>query len=106
MFNLGVFFPRRQPLVLYEGIVLWLCITCVFSEQETCRETLRENKGYYSRSTVGCVSSFFLDNRKEGLAVWGGHIANWVNQVYLCLSSFMCFVCLYFSAYFMCCIAL
>ena len=33
---------------------------------------MRENRGYYSRSVVGCVSSFLLDNRKEGLAVRGG----------------------------------
>ena len=38
-----------------------------------------------------------LDNRKEGLAIRGGCSPNWVNHVYLCLSGFMCFVCLYFS---------
>ena len=37
-----------------------------------------------------------LDNRKEGLAVRVGRSPNWVNNVYLCLSGFMCFVCLYF----------
>ena len=73
-----------------------LCIVCVFSERETKRETVRENRGYYSGSSVGFVSSFLLDNRKEGLAVRGGHSENWVNHVYLCLSSFMCFVCFYF----------
>ena len=70
---------------------------CVFSERKTDRETVRENKGYYSGSAVGFVSSFLLDNRKEGLAVWGGRSPNWVNRVYLCLSSFMCFVCFCFS---------
>ena len=44
--------------------------------------------------------SFFLfillDNRKEGVVIQGGRSPNWVNHVYLCLSSFMCFVCLYF----------
>ena len=73
-----------------------LCIVCVFSERETERETVRENKGYYSGSAVGFVSSFLLDNRKEGLAVRGGRSPNSVNHVYLCLSIFMCFVCLYF----------
>ena len=73
-----------------------LCIVCVFSERETERETVRENRGYYSGSAVGFVSSFLLDNRKEGLVVRGGHSQNWVNHVYLCLSSFMSFVCLYF----------
>ena len=87
------------------SIALRLCIVCVFSERETDRETVRENIGYYNRSVVGCVSSFLLDNRKEGLAVRGGRSPNWVNHV-LCLSGFMCFFCvLVFSAYFMCCIA-
>ena len=27
MFNLGFFFPRRQPLAIYEGIVLCLYIS-------------------------------------------------------------------------------
>ena len=68
----------------------------VFLEQEIERETVRENKGYYSGSAVGFVSSFLLGNKKEGLAVRGGCSPNWVNHVYLCLSGFMCFVCLYF----------
>ena len=42
---------------------------------------MRENRGYYNRSTVGFVSSFLLDNRKEGLAVQGGRSPNWVNHV-------------------------
>ena len=74
-----------------------LCIVCVFSERETERETVRENIGYYNKSAVGFVSSFFMDNRKEGLAVRGGRSPNKVNHVYLCLSGFMCFVCLYFT---------
>ena len=68
----------------------------VFSERETDRENVRENRGYYSGSIVGFVSSFLLDNRKEELAVRGGPSPNWVNHVYPCLSGFMCFVCLYF----------
>ena len=73
-----------------------LCIVCVFSERETDRETVRENSGYYSGSAVGFVSSFLLDNRKEGLVFRGGRSPNLVNHVYLCLSGFMCFVCFYF----------
>ena len=75
---------------------MWLYIVCVFSERETEREIVRENRGYYSRSDVSCVSSFLLDNRKEGLVVRGGRSPNWVNHIYLCLSGFMSFVCLYF----------
>ena len=81
---------------MYEGIVWQMCIVCVFSERETDRETVRENRGYYIGFVVGFVSSFLLDNRKEGLAVRGGRSPNWVNHVYLRLSGFMCFVCLYF----------
>ena len=63
-----VFFPRRKPLSLYEGIVLRLCITCVFSEQEIDRETVRENREYYSGSAVGFVSSFcWIIERKDCL---------------------------------------
>ena len=80
---------------------------CVFFEREIDRDTVREKRGYYSGSAIGFVSSFFLlDNRKEGMAFRGGHSPNWVNHIYLCLSGFMCFVCLCFFAYFMCFIAL
>ena len=91
---------------MYEGILLRLCITCVFSEWEIDREIVRENRGYYSGSVVGFVSSFLLDNRKEVLAIRGGRSPNWVNHVYLCLSDFYVFCVLVFSAYFMCFIAL
>ena len=70
MFSLGFFFPRRKPLTLYEGIVLWLCMGCVFLEREIVREAVRENKGYYNRSDVGCVSSFrWIIERKDWLFV-------------------------------------
>ena len=53
---------------MYEGIVLKLCIGCVFSERETDRETMRENRGYYSESAVGCVFSFgWIIERKDWL---------------------------------------
>ena len=53
---------------MYEGIVLQLCIVCVFSEQEIDRETMRENRGYYNESVVGCVSSFcWIIKRKDWL---------------------------------------
>ena len=95
MFSLEFFALKGNPSlcmrVLYCG-----CVLCVFSEREIDREAVRDNRGYYSGSTVGFVSSFFLDNRKEGLAVRGGRSPNWANHVYLCLSGFMCFVCLYF----------
>ena len=73
---------------------------CVFSEREIESEIVRENRGYYSGSAIGFVSSFLLDNRKEGLAVQGGRNPNWVNHVYLCLSGFICFVGLYFFRIF------
>ena len=96
MFSLGFFTLEGNPSfwmrVFYCGYVL----ICVFSDRETERETVRENRGYYSESAVGFVSSILLDNIKEGQAVWGGRSPNWVNHVYLCLSGFMCFVCLYF----------
>ena len=89
---------------MYEGIVLQLCITCVFSKWEIDRETVRENRGYYSGSAVGFCLFILLDNRKEGLAVRGGCIPNWVNHVYLCLFTFMFFMFLYFP--YILCVAL
>ena len=78
--------------VLYCGCVLYVYL----SKRETERETMRENRGYYNKSTVGFFSSLLLDNIKERLVVRGGRSPNWVNHIYLCLSGFMCFVCLYF----------
>ena len=53
---------------MYEGIVLLLCITCVFSEREIDRETMRENKGDYNKSAIGFVSSFcWIIERKDWL---------------------------------------
>jgi len=69
----------------------------VYSVSEKHRgETVRENRGYYSGFDVGCVSSFCWIIEKEGLAVRGGRSPNWVNHVYLCLSCFVRFLCLYF----------
>jgi len=69
----------------------------VYSVSEKQRgETVRENREYYSSFAVGCVSSFCWIIEKEGLAVWGGRSPNWVNHVYLCLSCFVRFLCLYF----------
>ena len=62
---------------------------------------MRGNRGYCSGSAVGFVSSFLLDNRKEGLAVGGGHSRNWVNHVYLCLSGFM-FLCAFIFPHILC----
>ena len=59
-------------------------------------ETVRENIGYYSGFSVGCVSSFCWIIEKEVLAVRGRRSPNWVNHVYLCLSCFVLFLCLYF----------
>ena len=98
MFRLGFFALEGNPI--YEGIVLRLCIMCVFLEREIERETVRENRGYYSGSDVGFVSSFLLNNKKEGLVVRGGHSPNWVNHVYVCLSCFICFLCLCFHIFY------
>ena len=68
-----------------------------------CILRARNNEGDYEREQkmlqqICCRLCLFilLDNRKEGLDVRGGRSPNWVNHVYLRLSDFMCFVCLYF----------
>ena len=48
--NLRVFFPRRQPSIIYEGIVLRLCI--ILRD-----ETVREQRASYSGFVVGCFPS-------------------------------------------------
>ena len=68
MFRLGFFALEGNPPCIYEGIVLRLCIMRVFSERETERETVRENRGYYSGSAVGFVSYFcWIIERKDWL---------------------------------------
>ena len=53
---------------MYEGIVLRLCIICVFYEREIDRDNVRENRGYYSGFAIGFVSSFFwIIERKDWL---------------------------------------
>ena len=64
-----------------------MCILGARNREGDCER----EQGYYSGYVVGFVSSFLLDNRKEGLVVRGGRSPNWVNHVYLYLSSFMCF---------------
>ena len=51
--NICVYVHDLFLVSLYEGIVLRPCITCVFSKQETDRETVRDNRGYYRGSVVG-----------------------------------------------------
>ena len=46
--NLRVFCPRRQPSIIYEGIVLRLCI--ILRD-----ETVRKRRGSYIGFAVGCV---------------------------------------------------
>ena len=48
--NLRVFCPRRQPSIIYEGIVLRLC--SILRD-----ETARERRGSYVRFVVGCIPS-------------------------------------------------
>ena len=47
---LRVFCLRRQPSIIYEGIVLRLCI--ILRD-----ETVRERRGSYNRFVVGCIPS-------------------------------------------------
>ena len=69
MFRLGFFALEGNPLVYMREFYCGRVMMSVFSERETERETVRENRGYYNGSAIGFVSSFLLDNRKERLAV-------------------------------------
>jgi len=57
---------------------------------------LREKTEDITAVLLYVVSLHFAGYRKEGLAVRGGRSPNWVNHVYLCLSCFVHFLCLYF----------
>ena len=65
MFSLGFFSLEGNPM-LSMRVLYCDCGLHVFSERETDRETVRENRGYYSGSNVGCVSSFcWIIERKD-----------------------------------------
>ena len=71
---------------------MWLCIVCVFSERETERDTMRENRGYYNESVVGCVSSFcWIIERKDWL--FGVDVAQTGWTTYICVSLVLCVSC-------------
>ena len=55
MFNVGFFALEDNPLFGMK-VLYCSCVLHVYYERETERGTVRESKGYYSRSTVGCVS--------------------------------------------------
>ena len=48
--NLRGFFPIRKPSIIYEGIVLRLCI--ILRDK-----TVREQRGSYNGFAVGCIPS-------------------------------------------------
>lgn len=89
MFNLGFFYPRRKPLVIYEGIVLHICRSVFWVRKR--EEIVWEQRGNYNRSVLGCISY----KRNDWIFLHGCSL-NQVNHVYMCLSCFMCFMCLYF----------
>jgi len=39
MFHLGFFHPRRKPIGLYEGIILWMCMI-ILREREREEEVV------------------------------------------------------------------
>ena len=68
MFSLGFFSLEGNPSLVSGYYIVVVYCMCIFSERETDRETVRENRGYYGRSTVGCVSSFcWIIERKDWL---------------------------------------
>ena len=81
----------RQPSIIYEGIVLWICI--ILRE-----ETIREWRGSYNGCPIGCIPSFCWIKGKNSQFPHGRN-SNWVNHVYLCLY-FITFFCVLFSYLF------
>ena len=95
MFSLGFFFPRRQLLACMRYCVAAMYCMCILRARNIHGVCEREQR-ILQRICCRLCLFILLDNIKEGLDVLGGHSLNWVNHVYLCLSSFMFFVCLCF----------
>ena len=66
MFRLGFFALEGNPSFFMRELYYGCAMVCVFSEQEIERETMRENREYYSGSVVGFVFSFcWIIERKD-----------------------------------------
>ena len=76
------FFPRRKPFVIYEGIVLWLCI--ILRE-----EIVREWRGSYSGCVVGCIPSSFIRWNKERTGNFYVDVAHIGWTMYICVFVFV-----------------
>jgi hypothetical protein len=50
-------------------MVVYYCEYCMPRE-----EIVRERRGSYNGCVVGCIASFFLDNKKEGPGNFSGDI--------------------------------
>ena len=62
-------------------------------------ETVRENRGYYCGSAVGCVSSFcWIIERKDWL--FGVDVGQTGWTTYICVSLVLCILCVYISIIF------
>ena len=59
MFSLGLFSLEGNPSLCMRVLYLGCDIDVYSQSEKHIGETVRENKGYYSGSVVGCVSSFF-----------------------------------------------
>jgi hypothetical protein len=67
-------------------------------------ETVRERRGSYSGSVVGCIPSFgWIIKSKDLDNFSGGCSPHWVNRVYLCLYCIvylLCFIYAFFLFYY------
>jgi len=97
MFSLGFFALESNPSLCMRALYLRLWNRCVFYVSEKQRgETVRENRGYYNRFIVGCVSSFcWIIERKD--LMFGVDVAQtrWTAYIYVSLV-----LCVYISTIF------
>ena len=95
MFILEFFALEGNPSLLYGYCIAVVYCMCILGARNREGDCERE-KRILQRICCRFCLFILLDNIKEGLVVRGGRSPNLVNHVYLCLSGFMCFVCLYF----------
>ena len=95
MSDLGFFALEGNPLYVSGHCIAAVHYECILGARNREEDCEREQRILQQICCRFCLF-ILLDNIKEGLAARGGRSPNWVNHIYLCPSSFMCFLCLYF----------
>ena len=94
-FSLGFFGLEGNPSLCMRVLYYDYGFGCILGARNIEGDCEREQR-ILQRIYYRLCLFILLDNRKEGMVVWGGRNPNWVNHAYFCLSDFKCFLCLCF----------